>query len=180
MNRSFRCYRNELFLSGNMEKQIPVINGSYFLYKHERHKGWVYVLIDDAKKVKGKYPKLKVKGSIDGYPLSNIILASYGKEGYVLPVRSEIRTQIKKDDGDKVKVVLYKDSSQLEIPEELDMCLSDEPKAQKFFDSLSESEKRMYTLWISSAKKSETRADRIAKSIERLKKGLKLYEKKKQ
>jgi uncharacterized protein YdeI (YjbR/CyaY-like superfamily) len=55
--------------------------------------------------------------------------------------------------------------------------LKDEPKARNFFYSLSESEKRMYTYWISSAKKIETRSERIAKSIERLKKGLKLYEK---
>ena len=86
---------------------VAIINGSYFLYDRERHKGWVYVLINDAKKVKGKYPKLKVKGSIDGFPISNCILASYGKPGYVLPVRIRIRKQIKKDSGDKVKVVLY-------------------------------------------------------------------------
>lgn len=157
---------------------IPIINSVYFLYKHDRHKGWVYILIDDAKKVEGKYPKLKVKGFIDGYPIGNCILASYGKEGYVLPVRAEIRKQIKKDEGDKVKVVLYHDDTGLEVPEEFDVCLADEPKARQFFYSLSESEQRMYVLWIGSAKKMETKAERIAKSIERLKRGLKLYEKK--
>jgi hypothetical protein len=159
-------------------KQIPVIEGFYFLHKHERHKGWVYALINDAKKVNGKYPKLKVKGSVDGFAISNCILASYGKPGYVLPVRTEIRKQIKKDAGDKVKIILYKDDANFEIPEEFDICLNDEPKVLKFFYSLSESEQRMYALWISSAKKLETRSDRIAKSIERLKKGLKLYERK--
>jgi hypothetical protein len=158
-------------------KQVPVIDGSYLLYKHERHTGWVYVLIDDAKKVNGKYPKLKVKGSIDGFPITNTILAPYGKDGYVLPVRAEIRREIKKDSGDKVKVVLFKDDTKLDIPQEFDLCLRDEPKARQFFYSLSISEQRMYILWISSAKKLETRSDRIAKSIERLRKGLKLYDK---
>lgn len=161
-----------------MPKQSPIINGFYNLFKHERHKGWVYILIDDAKKVKGKYPKLKVKGSIDGFPIDKTILASYGKEGYVLPVRNEIRKQIKKDEGDKVKVILFNDDSKLDIPEEFEVCLSDEPKAQKFFYELSGSEQRMYVLWISSAKRTETKSERIAKSINRLKAGLKLYEKK--
>lgn len=162
-----------------MEKQIPIINGTYHLYKHERHKGWVCVLIDDAKKPNGKYPKLKVKGSVDGFAISNCILASYGKEGYVLPVRMEIRRQIKKDAGDKVKVILYNDESVLEIPEAFDLCLKDEPAARKFFYSLSESEQRLYVLWVNSAKKMQTKADRIAVSIERLKNGMKLFEKEK-
>jgi hypothetical protein len=159
-------------------KPTPIIDGFYILLKHERHKGWIYALIDDAKKIKGKYPKLKVKGTVDGFVISNCILASYGKPGYVLPVLAEIRKEIKKDAGDKMKIVLYKDKSKPGIPEEFDVCLHDEPKALNFFYLLSESEQRMYSLWISSAKKPETKSDGIAKSIERLKKGLKLYERK--
>jgi uncharacterized protein YdeI (YjbR/CyaY-like superfamily) len=94
-----------------------------------------------------------------------------------LPVRAEIRKQIKKEEGDKVKVTLYTDDSMIEIPEEFDVCLKDEPKARQFFYGLSENEKRMYVYWISTAKKVETKANRIAKSIERLKHGLKLYDK---
>ena len=160
-----------------MDKQVPLIIGSYTLYKHERHKGWVCVLIDDAKTVKGKYPKVKVKGTIDGFEIEKCILASYGKEGYVLPVRTEIRKQIKKEEGDKVEIILYKDETKLEIPEEFDVCLRDEPKAREYFYSLSESEQRLYLLWIGTAKKMDTKSDRIAKSIELLKKGLRLYEK---
>jgi hypothetical protein len=158
-------------------KLNPIIKGVYELVDHERHTGWVYALIDNAKKVKGKYPKLKVKGKIEGFAISNVILASYGKEGYVLPVRAEIRKAIKKNAGDKVKIVLYPDDSTLEIPEEFEICLKDEPKARAFFYTLSQSEQRMYTYWIDSAKRTETKSDRIAKSIERLKKGQKLYDK---
>jgi hypothetical protein len=73
-----------------------IISGNYLLHDHDRHQGWVYVLIDNAKKVNGKFPKLKVKGTIDGFEISKVILASYGYEGYILPVRAEIRKQIKK------------------------------------------------------------------------------------
>lgn len=157
-------------------KEAPIIDNSYVLRKHERHTGWVYVLIDDAEKVKGKFPKIKVKGSIDGFAIENCILAPYGKPGYVLPVRSEIRKQIKKEAGDRVRVVLFADNREFEVPEEIDLCLQEEPAARKFFYSLSQSEQRMYVLWITSAKRVETKADRIAKSIQRLSRRLKLYE----
>ncbi len=156
-------------------KSKPIINNTYILKKHERHKGWVYVLINDIKKVNGKYPKLKVKGTIDDFPVNKIILQSYGKKGLLLPVKAQIRKE--KKEGDKVKVLLYLDDSKFEIPEEFESCLKDEPKAEVFFKKLSESEQRLYVLWISSAKQIETKTNRIAKSIERLSKGLKLYEK---
>jgi hypothetical protein len=175
LQTAFLCGKPKFYIFVSM---VPgaIINGNYFLYDHDRHKGWVYALIHDAKKVKGKYPKLKVKGTIDGFAISKVNLASYGHEGYILPLRAEIRKQIKKNPGDKVKVILYADESSLDIPEEFELCLNDAPKARKFFYSLSESEQRMYVLWISSAKKLETRSGRIVKSIERLENGLKLYE----
>lgn len=60
------------------------------------------------------------------------------------------------------------------------LCLQDEQKALKFFNSLSESEQKFYIQWIYSAKKEETKIDRLAKTINRLLKGLKLYDKEKE
>jgi len=57
------------------------------------------------------------------------------------------------------------------------LCLQDEPIALKFFQSLSESEQKLYVQWIYSAKKEETKVDRLAKAINRLMRGLKLYDK---
>lgn len=57
------------------------------------------------------------------------------------------------------------------------LCLQDEPTALKFFKSLSESEQKFYIQWIYSAKKDETKVDRLAKTIDRLLKGLKMYDK---
>ncbi len=52
----------------------------------------------------------------------------------------------------------------------------DEPAAFKFFKSLSESEQKYYVQWIYSAKREETKIDRMAKTVNRLAKGLKLYD----
>lgn len=93
-----------------------------------------------------------------------------------LPVRVEIRKKIKKEAGDMVHVILYPDNEPLEVPEEMILCLKDEPSAWKFFKSLSESEQKYYIEWIYSAKKEETKIDRMAETINRLMKGLKRYD----
>jgi uncharacterized protein YdeI (YjbR/CyaY-like superfamily) len=62
------------------------------------------------------------------------------------------------------------------VPEEMLLCLQDEPRALKFFNSLSESEKRYYINWIYSAKKEETKVSRLAKSISNLLNGEKFYD----
>ena len=62
-----------------------------------------------------------------------------------------------------------------EIPDELKLCLEDEPKAKKYFHSLTESEQIYYVNWIYSSKKEETKISRMAKSLNKLSKGLKLY-----
>lgn len=94
-----------------------------------------------------------------------------------LPVKSDIRKKIKKEEGDKVHVILYPDNEPLEVPEEMLLCLQDEPAAFKFFNSLSESEQKFYIQWIYSAKKDETKVDRLAKTIDRLLQGLKMNDK---
>ena len=102
---------------------------------------------------------------------------SMGEGRLFLPVKAEIRKKIKKKEGDYVHVILYPDNEPLEVPTELILCLQDEPKAFQFFKSLSESEQKFYVQWIYSAKKEETKIDRLAKSINRLSLSLKMYDK---
>ncbi len=99
-----------------------------------------------------------------------------GDGNLFLPVRAEIRKKIKKQEGDLVHIILYPDNEPLEVPEEMLLCLEDEPTAMRFFKSLSESEQKFYIQWIYSAKKEETKIDRLAKTINRLLKKQKLYD----
>jgi uncharacterized protein YdeI (YjbR/CyaY-like superfamily) len=78
---------------------------------------------------------------------------------------------------DYVHVILYPDNEPLEVPEEMLLCLRDEPVSMKFFNKLSESERKFYINWVYSAKKEETKIDRLAKTINRLARGLKLHDK---
>jgi uncharacterized protein YdeI (YjbR/CyaY-like superfamily) len=84
-----------------------------------------------------------------------------------LPVRAEIRKKIKKNAGDKVKVVLYRDEEDVYIPEELQDCLDLEPTSKKAFEKLGTDEKKEIIRWIYSLKNEENRANRIAELMKR-------------
>jgi hypothetical protein len=157
-----------------------LVDKQYLMHKYPGKGGWTYVVIDEIKPDKRqKFGWVQVKGSIDGFEIKQYKLMPMGDGNLFLPVRAGIRKKIGKQAGDTVQVILDIDDSPVEIPEELAACLDDEPKAKKFFHTLSDSEKRLYILWIYSAKKEETRVDRMAQSIDRLKEGKKLHEKEK-
>lgn len=155
----------------------PLINKKYKLQKFHGKGGWTYVQIDGISKDKKKpFGWTKVKGSIDDYEIRKYHLMPMAAGGFLLPVKAEIRKKIKKEEGDWVQVVLYPDNEPMEIPEEMLLCFEDEPAAWNFFNSLSESEQKYYIQWIYSAKKEETKVERLARSMNRLSRGLKFYE----
>jgi hypothetical protein len=156
----------------------PIVNKKYLLEKFHGKGGWTFARIPEIPSDKNKpFGWVKVKGSIDGYEIRKCHLMPMGNGKLFLPVKAEIRKTIKKKEGDYVQVILYPDNELLKVPEEMLLCLSDEPTALKFFQSLSESEQNYYIQWVYSAKKDETKIDRLAKTVNRLMMGLKLYDK---
>jgi hypothetical protein len=157
----------------------PLINKKFLLHKYPGKGGWTYAVLPDIR-AKGKkaFGWKKVKGTIDGVKIEKYHLMPMKGGTLFLPVKAEIRKKIKKEAGDYVHVILYPDTSVLEVPDEMLMCLQDEPRALKFFNSLSESERRLYIIWVYEAKKIETRTARLVKAIEKLLQGKKMYEKK--
>ncbi|MGQ0827989.1 MAG: DUF1905 domain-containing protein [Bacteroidota bacterium] len=155
----------------------PLVNKKYRLEKYPGKGGWTFARIPEILRDKKKpFGFVKVKGSIDGFEIKKYHLMPMGKGLLFLPVKAEIRKKIKKGEGDYVQVILYPDNDPLEIPEEMLLCLQDEPDALRFFNSLSESERKFYIQWVYSAKKEETKINRLAKTIDRLLKGMKLYD----
>lgn len=155
----------------------PLINKKFLLQKFHGKGGWTYVSLPELRKDKKTSSRgIKVKGTIDGFEISKYHLMPMGDAKLFLPVRAEIRKKIKKEEGDHVHVILYPDTDLLIVPDELLLCLEDEPTALEFFNSLSGSEKKYYIQWIYGAKKEETKINRLAKAIDRLFQGLKMYE----
>jgi len=169
-----------LNLSGSARMKKPLVNKKYKLERFHGKGGWTFAQIPEITAGKNSPPAggwVKVKGFIDDHEFRNYHLMPMGNGKLFLPVKASIRKKIKKGEGDWVKVILYADNDPVSIPAELQECLRDEPGANKFFQSLSDSEKKFYIEWIYGSKKEETRIRRIVKTIERLRKGLKMYEK---
>jgi uncharacterized protein YdeI (YjbR/CyaY-like superfamily) len=96
-----------------------------------------------------------------------------GNGNLFLPVKAAIRKAIRKNAGDVVLVILYPDNTPTEIPEELLLCFKDDPTVYKIFLSYSDGEQKAFIDWIYSAKKEETKIERIAEMFRKLEKGLK-------
>ncbi len=156
----------------------PLVNKKYLLEKYPGKGGWTYARIPEIEQdKKAHFGWVKVKGSIDGVEIKQYHLMPMGNNQLFLPVKAAIRKKIGKQEGDWVQIILYPDSDALEIPEEFMLCLKEEGRALKYFHSLTESEKKYYVEWIFSAKKEETKVNRMAMAINKLSQGLKLQEK---
>lgn len=150
-----------------MEK--PLVDNEYLLQKFPGKGGWTFAAIPEiSQDKKAPFGWVKVKGSIDDYEFKNYKLMPMGNGKLFLPLKAAVRKKIGKEAGDYVKVILYKDNSPLEIPEELELCLKDEPEAFEIFNSLKEGEQKTYIDWIYSAKKDETKVNRIAAMINKI------------
>lgn len=155
-----------------------LVEKEYLVQKFEGKGGWTYVVIPEiSPSKKSKFGWVRVRGFIDDFEISQYKLMPMGNGSLFLPLKAEIRKKIGKKEGDKVKVVLFADDSPLELPEELRLCLEDEPKALENFLKFTDSEQKFYIDWIYSAKKEETKIERIVKTIERVAIGKKMYDK---
>lgn len=155
----------------------PLVDDTYLLEKFSGKGGWTYARIPEVKAKKNTpFGWKKVKGTIDGYEIRQFHLMPMGNGVLMLPVKADIRKKIGKNAGDKVRVILFADNDAIEIPGELQQCLDDEPVASNFFNRLSDSEKRYYIQWIYGAKREDTRISRLARTINRLVMGLKMYD----
>jgi uncharacterized protein YdeI (YjbR/CyaY-like superfamily) len=153
-----------------MEK--PLVHKKYKLEKFTGKGGWTYIRIPEilpAKKT--PFGWVKVKGSIGGYEIRKYNLAPMGNGGLFLPVKAAIRKALKKQEGDWVEIILFADNDPLEIPFEFLACLRDEPDAFRHFYQFTEAEQKRYIDWIYDSKKINTRIERMAKAINRIRSG---------
>ena len=158
-----------------MEK--PLVDKTYIVEKFPGKGGWTFVALPEIQPDKKSYFNwIQVRGSIDGYALNHYRLMPMGGGKMFMPLKAEVRKHIKKGEGDSVHVILYKDDTPFVIPDEFLVCLTESPQAELFFNTLTISNQRFYVDWIYSAKRLETKVNRIAKTIERLEKKEKFFD----
>ncbi len=132
--------------------------------------GWIYCRIPEIlPSKKNPFGWVCVKGTIDTYSIKSYHLMPFGNGELFLPIKAEIRKTLKKKVGDYVEICLYKDDDPLVIPEELILCLQDDPEIYNTFIKMEDYQKRTIIKKIYSAKRLETRVNRIASLMTEIK-----------
>lgn len=157
--------------------ETPLIDKQYLLERFPGKGGWTYAEIADIQIGNRAFGMLKVKGNIDGFEIANTHLMPQGNGNLMIPVKAEIRKAINKQAGDWVHIILYSDDEPIVTHKDFLLCLHDEPEALQFYESLDENEQQDYVKWIFSAKSEQTKVDRIAKTLDRLLRNKKCYDK---
>jgi hypothetical protein len=133
--------------------------------------GWTYIEIpaDIAGKLyPGNKKSFRVKGKLDHYEIKGIALLPMGNGNFIMPLNAFIRKNIRKNSGAMLSVKLILDKEEFAIDKDFLLCLSDEPEALSFFNSLPKSHQNYFSKWILSSKTAETKAKRINRSIRAL------------
>lgn len=122
--------------------------------------------VEEIYGVKGQ---VKIKATYDGVPYRGS-LVKMGQPCHMLLIRTDIRKQINKNPGDEVWVTVQRDLEErvVEVPEELEELFQANPEARELYDKLSYTHRKEYVQWINDAKRPETRANRLGKTIEML------------
>jgi hypothetical protein len=116
---------------------------------------------------KGKRPPVKV--TINGYTYRSSVAVMGGK--FMVGVANEHRKPAKVENGGTVDVTLELDLEKREVtvPPELAKALSKDKAAKTAWDKLSYSHQRQHAEPIANAKAEDTKARRVAKTMEMLK-----------
>jgi len=119
--------------------------------------------------VKGRVP---VKVTFEGVAYIGSLMQC-GGEQHMLGILKAIREKTGKQLGDTVRIQLWRDESErtVEVPSDL-AGLMKRHGVRDFFDSLSFTNRKEYCRWITEAKRKETRAARLTKSVEMMCRGI--------
>jgi Bacteriocin-protection, YdeI or OmpD-Associated/Domain of unknown function (DUF1905) len=119
----------------------------------------------------GKHPK--VRATMKGYTYRSSVASMGGR--FMLGVSAEVRENAGVAAGDTVDVDIELDTEPREVtpPSDFAKALRGDPKAKRFFEGLTFSQKQRHVQSIEGAKTPETRQRRIDKAIGQLHDGRK-------
>lgn len=133
--------------------------------------GWTYIEVpaDTAEQLlPGNKKSFRVKGRLDEYPISKIALLPMGGGAFIMAVNAAMRKGIGKRHGAMVQVKIEVDKEEITMPDDLKECLSDEPGALAFYNTLPKGHRNYFIKWIESARTTDTRTKRMALMINAL------------
>ena len=136
---------------------------------------WTLVVIpDDLARSLGTRSMVRVRGTVNGVPYRSSLMPD-GDGGFRMMVNATTRADAGVDQGDEVTVDLEIDDAPRKVrtPPDLNRALKDDPRAKAFWGALSYSNKKLYVDWILDAQQPETRAKRVAETVQGMRDGKK-------
>jgi hypothetical protein len=117
----------------------------------------------------GGHPKVSV--TVEGFTFRTSIAKMGGR--FLLGMSAERRAQAGIEPGHVFDVDVELDTAprETEVPDDLAAALAADPQARTFWDTLSHSKQSWHVHQVTSAKKAETRAARVEKSVAMLRDG---------
>ncbi len=138
-----------------------------YLKVEDKEAGYIEIPFDVEKEFGAK--RVKVVALLEGVEYRGS-LVRMGTECHILGIPKEIRQKMGKGFGETISVELTVDEAErtVSLPDDFKDKLEENKKSLSFFNSLSYTNQRKYTLWIDSAKKAETRSSRIIEAVKML------------
>jgi bacteriocin resistance YdeI/OmpD-like protein/uncharacterized protein DUF1905 len=114
--------------------------------------------------------RFRVLGTLNGVDFASSTMPMGGGR-VCLGVHKATREQAGVAPGDTVRVSLARDERprEVDVPPELQEALAGDPDAAEAFERLAFTHRREYAEWVAEAKRPETKARRVAQTLERLK-----------
>lgn len=133
--------------------------------------GWTFITIPTSEATKLN-PLVKtsfaVKGFLDKVHISQVTILPIGQGNFILPLNAPLRKKLSKTKGESVLVTLEIDKEPYRMNALLIECLNDDLVALRLFNTYTPSHQRYFSKWIDAAKTDETKAKRIAQTLNAL------------
>jgi len=131
--------------------------------------GWTYVFIpfDIANQIKPDCRKsFRVKGHLDRVAIEGLCLVPMGEGNFIIALNGALRKKLRKENGAMLDLSLAEDTTfKIEMPEDLEICLSDEPHLMQNFLKQPKSHQNYFINWLNTAKTDATRTKRMVKIV---------------
>jgi len=138
--------------------------------------GWSYVFIPHtvAQEIKADCKKsFRVRGRVDQLEIRGVATVPMGGGDFIIALKGSVRKALRKEKGAIVQLELEEDKDfKIEIPEDLELCLSDEQHLIDGFMKLPMSHRNWYINWLNSAKTDATRTKRLVKIVSAMDRGM--------
>lgn len=117
----------------------------------------------------GRRPKVSV--TVNGHTFRTSIAPMGGRHLLGLSAERRGAAGVRAGDVLDLEIALDTEPREVELPDDFAMALAGEPTAMAFWQTLSHSNRSWHALQVTSAKKPETRAARVARSLDLLRAG---------